>query len=80
MNLAAVEHFAFDNYCYPLNKDELVINIKTGKDVKQLFIVSGDPFAAGIMGGDWKWKGSESEIIEKKRTAVSLFLDDTPST
>ena len=73
MNLAAVEHFAFDNYCYPLNKDELVINIKTGKDVKQLFIVSGDPFAAGIMGGDWKWKGSESEIIEKKELQFHYF-------
>lgn len=66
MNLAAVQHYAFDNFCYPVDEDTLEINILTGKDVEHVFIVSGDPFAGGIMGGDWSWNGSETEIIEKK--------------
>lgn len=73
MNLAAVEHLAFDNYCYPINEDELEINIKTGKDVKKIFIVCGDPFAAGIMGGNWQWKGEEKEIVEKKELQFHFY-------
>ena len=29
MEFNAVYHQASDNYCYPLNEDELIINIKT---------------------------------------------------
>ena len=32
MEFNAVYHQASDNYCYPLNEDELIINIKTGYD------------------------------------------------
>ena len=31
MEFNAVYHQASDNYCYPLNEDELIINIKTGE-------------------------------------------------
>lgn len=51
MEFNAVYHQASDNYCYPLNEDELIINIKTGYDVKSVSIILGDPFAAGILGG-----------------------------
>ena len=68
MNLAAVQHYAFDNFCYPLDKDNLEIIILTGKDVDHIYIVYGDPFSGGILGGDWKWNGTEVEIFEKKRT------------
>ena len=37
--------------CYPLNEDELIVNLKTGYDVKRVFIYYGDPFEAGILGG-----------------------------
>ena len=66
MNLAAIQHIAFDNFCYPLDKDSLEINIITGKDVKNVFIVFGDPFAGGILGGDWSWNGKEEQITQKK--------------
>ena len=33
MEFNGVFHQAYDNYCYPLNEDELIINIKTGYDV-----------------------------------------------
>ena len=35
MNFAAVYHRMSDNMCYPLNEEDLIINIKTGYDVKQ---------------------------------------------
>lgn len=66
MNLAAVQHYAFDNFCYPLDEDTLEINILTGKDVEHIFIVYGDPFAGGILGGEWSWKGKEIEIFKRK--------------
>ena len=34
MEFNGVFHQAYDNYCYPINEDELIINIKTGYDVK----------------------------------------------
>lgn len=72
MNLSAVQHFAFDSFCYPLNNDTLEINIITGKDVERVFIVSGDPFCGGIMGGNWQWNGKEEEIFEKKELQFNL--------
>ena len=42
MEFNAVYHQASDNYCYPLNEDELIINIKTGYDVKSVSIILGD--------------------------------------
>ena len=40
MEFNAVYHQASDNYCYPLNEDELIINIKTGYDVKSVSLYS----------------------------------------
>ena len=44
INIAAIEHRAFDNYCYPLNEDELEINLRTGKDVREVCLLWCDPF------------------------------------
>lgn len=66
MNFEAVYHKAADNYCYPYNNDELIINLKTGYDVVQVFIHYGDPFSAGILGGSEEWEGTREEIPFKK--------------
>lgn len=66
MEFNGVFHQAYDNYCYPLNEDELIINIKTGYDVKEVNIILGDPFAAGILGGGETWNGDKQPIIFKK--------------
>ena len=73
MNLPAIQHFAFDNFCYQLTDDDLEISINTGKDVDKVFIVAGDPFAAGILGGDWQWNGKETEIQNKISSKIILF-------
>ena len=47
----AVYHKTGDQYCYQRNRDDLVINIKTGYDVESVTLYYGDPFEAGILGG-----------------------------
>ena len=55
---------------YALNENELVVNLKTGYDVRRVFIHHGDPFEAGILGGNEKWTGTREEIVFKKRSAI----------
>ena len=45
MEFASVYHRTVDNYCYMLDEEQLIINLKTGYDVKEVNIVYGDPFA-----------------------------------
>ena len=77
MEFNAVYHQASDNYCYPLNEDELIINIKTGYDVKAVSIILGDPFAAGILGGGEHWDGNREPIIYKKRLKNQIWWTTT---
>lgn len=67
MELGSVYHRTSEQYCYPLNDEQLVINIKTGYDVERVFIHQGDPYAAGIMGGIEKWSGTREEICFHKK-------------
>lgn len=66
MNFPAIQHLATENFCYCLDKDTLVINIKTGKEITAINLIYGDPFAGGILGGNWKWEGKTLTITEKK--------------
>ena len=68
LNLAAIEHHAFDNYCYPLNENELSISIRTGKDVKKIYLLWGDPFDLEKTndGSNFHWLYKTIEITEKK--------------
>ena len=58
MDFTGVYHKASEQMCYPLNEDELIVNLKTGYDVKRVFIYYGDPFEAGILGGKEQWEAS----------------------
>lgn len=77
MNFSAVYHRTSDNYCYPLNREELIVNIKTGYDVKQVFIHYGDPFEAGILGGNEKWHATREEIPYMKRLKHQIWWTTT---
>lgn len=77
MDFNAVYHQASDNYCYPLNEEELIINIKTGYDVQSVSIILGDPFAVGILGGGEHWDGTEEAIIYKKRLKNQIWWTTT---
>lgn len=62
---------------YPLNENELIINLKTGYDVERVFIYYGDPYEAGILGGKEKWTGKREEIIYKKRLPHQIWWTTT---
>ena len=51
MEFTGVYHKTSEQMSYPLDEDRLIVNIKTGYDVKQVFIHYGDPYEAGILGG-----------------------------
>ena len=77
MELAAIYHRSTDQFCYPLNDDELIINIQTGYDVDRVFLYEGDPYLAGIMGGKEKWAGERMEIYYKKRLKNHIWWTTT---
>ena len=64
MNYSAIEHKAFDNYCYCLNENQVLVTLKTGKDIDKVEIVWGDPFDGGVMGEHGVWSGTACEITE----------------
>ena len=50
MNICSISHRNVLTDCYALSSDELVINLRTGKDVTAVTIFHNDPFAGGCMG------------------------------
>ena len=77
MEFTGVYHKTSEQMSYPLDENRLVINLKTGYDVKQVFIHHGDPFDAGILGGSEKWTGKREEIFYKKRLPHQLWWTTT---
>ena len=77
MEFASVYHRTVDNYCYMLDENQLIINLKTGYDVKEVNIVYGDPFANGILGGGEEWTGEKANIPFKKRLKYQLWWTTT---
>lgn len=77
MDFNAVYHRANDNYCYPMDEDHLIINIKTGYDVQYVNIIQGDPFRAGILGGGENWFGEAINIPFKKKLKDQLWWTTT---
>ena len=72
MNISAIEHSAYDTFCYPLNENELEINILTGKDVTEVRLIYGDPFAGKMEGGSFVWTSTELVFTEKKELESHL--------
>lgn len=73
MNLPAIYHRTSDNYCYPINEDELIINLKTGYDVSSVEIVYNDPFEGDITNGTWQWIGKRINIPFKKELEQHIW-------
>ena len=74
MEFTAVYHKTSEQMSYALDEDRLVVNLKTGYDVKQVFIIHGDPFDAGILGGSEKWSGTREEIVFKEEIVYKKRL------
>lgn len=77
MKFEAVYHRTSDNLCYAINEEDLIVNLKTGYDVKKVFIHYSDPFMTGILGGNGKWEGKSEEIPFKKRLKHQIWWTTT---
>lgn len=77
MEFAGVYHKTSEQMSYLCNERELIINLKTGYDVKRVFLHQGDPFEAGILGGNEKWVGKREEICYKKRLKHQIWWTTT---
>ncbi|SFC90572.1 glycoside hydrolase family 13 protein [Butyrivibrio sp. YAB3001] len=77
MNLGSIYHRMSEQYCYCLDNEQLIINIKTGYDVDKVYIIYGDPYDAGIMGGNERWNGQKEEIYFKKRLKNHIWWTTT---
>ena len=55
MQFAGIFHKTSEQMSYALNENELIVNLRTGYDVRRVFIHYGDPFESGILGGNEKW-------------------------
>lgn len=77
MEFAGIYHKTSEQMSYALNEKELIINLKTGYDVKRVFLYYGDPFEAGILGGSEKWTGIREEVCFKKRLKHQIWWTTT---
>lgn len=77
MEFTGVYHKTSGQMSYPLNEKELVINLKTGYDVKRVFLYYGDPYEAGILGGRECWTGKREEVCFKKRLKHQIWWTTT---
>lgn len=77
MEFTAVYHKTSEQMSYALDEDRLIVNLKTGYDVKRVFLIHGDPFDAGILGGNEKWNGTREEIVFKKRLPHQIWWTTT---
>lgn len=69
MNIQAVYHRSTDQYCYPLDNDNILLSIQTAKDVIGIDLIADDPFKVGILGAAAKWEGQRypiTEVVELK--------------
>ena len=65
MEFTGVYHKTSEQMSYPLDEDRLIVNIKTGYDVKQVFIHYGDPYEAGILGERKNGQEKERKLFIK---------------
>ena len=62
MNLSAIYHKSTDNFCYQLNENQLMINLKTGYDITKVYIYFDDPYTFKDVGPKEKWINTKLEI------------------
>ena len=77
MEFTGVYHKTSEQMSYALDEERLVVNLKTGYDVRRVYIIHGDQFDAGILGGSERWNGTRDEIVFKKRLPHQIWWTTT---
>ena len=68
MNFAAVSHRGTVPDAYALNENEIVLNLRAGKDVTAVSVIHDDPFAGGATGfAAWDGQGEKMTISRRLR-------------
>lgn len=68
MNLASISHRGMVPDAYALNENEIIINLRSGKEVTDVSIIHGDPFAGGATGfAAWDGTGDAMHISRELR-------------
>ena len=62
MNISAISHRSAFSDCYALNEDEIIVNLRTGKDITSAALIHDDPFAGGCT-GHMPWNGREEAMV-----------------
>ena len=73
MNTAAIFHSSTIPWSYPINENQLMIRLQTDVDVEKVFLRWGDPFEGGILGGNWDWTGTKTEITHTQQIGTILL-------
>ena len=63
MNLGNIFHRGAFNDCYAINSEEIVVNIRTGKDITKVNLIHGDPYDES-KGKKAYWTAEKSEMIK----------------
>ena len=71
MNREAVKHRLTPEYVFPVNNDDIVIRLKTGKDVEEVKICYGDP---------WDPEGFKTKVMEKSYPVADGRIFETTVT
>lgn len=64
MDISSISHRCSYNDCYAYNKDQLEINLKTGHDISQVFLIWQDS-AAGRLTTKGIWNGDKIPMVKK---------------
>lgn len=62
MEISAISHRTTDQYSYALDETTLCISLQTGLDIKEVYIVQGDPYIGLSKSGNGKWDGQKVEL------------------
>ena len=76
MNFNAIYHRSALTDCYALNNDDVVINIRTGKDISSVTLIHEDPYAHGIS-GDIHWIGKRLPMTLRRELKHSYIWTAT---
>lgn len=76
MNFNAISHRSTLTDCYALNNDEIVINIRTGKDITSVTLIHEDPYIFGIS-GKIRWTGKRLSMKRSRELKHSYIWTAT---
>lgn len=72
MELGSISHRCAFTDCYPLNADELVIRLTTGKDITAVTLIHDDPYAGGAT-GHMPWDGRQEAMTPEWELAHNII-------